>query len=77
MDERQALMAFGALSQETRLRILRMLVIAGPEGLAAGAIADRAEVSASNVSVSSEGAGTCRAGRYQARVPFDRLQRPI
>jgi ArsR family transcriptional regulator len=50
MDERQALMAFGALSQETRLRILRMLVIAGPEGLAAGAIADRAEVSASNVS---------------------------
>ena len=50
MDERQALSAFGALSQETRLRILRMLVVAGPDGIAAGTIADGAEVSASNVS---------------------------
>lgn len=50
MKERQALAAFGALSQETRLRILRMLVVAGPEGLASGAIAEKAEVSASNVS---------------------------
>src|SRR3569833_3385653 len=50
MNERQAKIAFGALSQETRLRIVRMLVKAGPEGMAAGAIADRAEVSASNVS---------------------------
>lgn len=50
MDERQALAAFGALSQETRLRILRMLVVAGPEGLAAGTVADKADVSASNVS---------------------------
>lgn len=32
MEERQALLAFGALSQETRLRILRLLVVAGPEG---------------------------------------------
>ena len=50
MDERQALSAFGALSQETRLRIVRMLVIAGPDGMAAGAIAEKAEVSPSNVS---------------------------
>ncbi|CAM5513737.1 hypothetical protein MAUB1S_08574 [Mycolicibacterium aubagnense] len=50
MDERQALAAFGALSQETRLRILRMLVVAGPQGIAAGTIAEKAEVSASNVS---------------------------
>ena len=50
MLERQALSAFAALSQETRLRILRHLVIAGPGGLAAGAIAERVEVSASNVS---------------------------
>ena len=50
MDQRQALSAFAALSQETRLRILRHLVVAGPEGLAAGAIAERVEVSASNVS---------------------------
>lgn len=50
MDERQALSAFGALSQETRLRLLRLLVIAGPEGIAAGALAERVDVSASNVS---------------------------
>lgn len=50
MDERQALSAFGALAQETRLRIVRLLVTAGPDGMAAGAIADAAGVSASNVS---------------------------
>ncbi|TGP89933.1 MULTISPECIES: metalloregulator ArsR/SmtB family transcription factor [unclassified Mesorhizobium] len=50
MDERQALSAFAALSQETRLRILRHLVIAGPDGIAAGAIAEKVDVSASNVS---------------------------
>ena len=35
MDERQALIAFGAMSQETRLRIVRRLVKAGPDGMAA------------------------------------------
>ena len=39
MEERQALMSFAALSQETRLHIVRMLVVAGPDGMAAGAIA--------------------------------------
>ncbi|MFG1432939.1 metalloregulator ArsR/SmtB family transcription factor [Xanthobacter sp. V2C-8] len=38
MDEAQALTAFTALSQETRLRIVRLLVQAGPEGMPAGAI---------------------------------------
>ena len=50
MDERQALSSFAALSQETRLGIVRMLVVAGPEGLAAGLIAERMGVSPSNVS---------------------------
>ncbi|MGX5722902.1 transcriptional regulator, partial [Shinella zoogloeoides] len=36
MDERQALTSFAALSQETRLAIVRTLVVAGPDGLAAG-----------------------------------------
>ncbi|QIB36389.1 helix-turn-helix transcriptional regulator [Ancylobacter pratisalsi] len=40
MDEAQALGAFAALSQETRLRIVRLLVTAGPEGLAAGMIGE-------------------------------------
>ena len=40
MNEQQALDAFAALSQETRLRIVRLLVTAGPEGLSAGAIGE-------------------------------------
>lgn len=40
MDEMQALTAFGALSQETRLQIVRLLVKAGPAGLPAGAIGE-------------------------------------
>lgn len=50
MDQRQALSSFAALSQETRLSIVRALVVAGPEGLAAGVIAERMGVSATNVS---------------------------
>ena len=40
MNESRALNAFAALSQETRLRIVRLLVTAGPEGLSAGAIGE-------------------------------------
>ena len=40
MNEPQALTAIAALSQETRLRIVRLLVRAGPEGMAAGAIGE-------------------------------------
>src|SRR3954471_20369993 len=50
MKERQALLAFGAMSQETRLRIVRLLVRAGPEGMAAGSIGEAVGVSPSNVS---------------------------
>jgi DNA-binding transcriptional ArsR family regulator len=50
VDERQALVAFGALSQETRLRLLRSLVVAGPDGIAAGSLAEQVGVSPSNVS---------------------------
>ncbi|MBL0372376.1 helix-turn-helix transcriptional regulator [Rhizobium sp. KVB221] len=50
MEERQALGAFGALSQETRLQVIRLLVVAGPEGMASGQIGERLEVSPSNVS---------------------------
>ncbi|WP_331371277.1 ArsR/SmtB family transcription factor [Sinorhizobium chiapasense] len=50
MEERQALMSFAALSQETRLGIVRTLVVAGPGGMAAGAIAEKMSVSPSNVS---------------------------
>lgn len=50
MNERQALGAFAALSQETRLRVVRMLVTAGPDGMAAGAIAEAIGISTSNLS---------------------------
>lgn len=50
MQERQALASFAALSQETRLKIIRALVVAGADGMAAGAVADSVGVSASNVS---------------------------
>jgi len=50
MDERQALMSFAALSQETRLAVVRTLVVAGPEGMAAGTIAEKMGVSPSNIS---------------------------
>ncbi len=50
MDESQALRGFAALSQETRLAILRLLVRAGPDGLAAGAVAEAVDASPSNVS---------------------------
>lgn len=50
MDERQALAAFAALAQEHRLRVVRQLVVAGAEGLAAGRIADAVGVSASSAS---------------------------
>lgn len=39
MDEQQALDGFSALAQETRLRIVRLLVKAGADGVASGAIA--------------------------------------
>ncbi len=50
MDDRQALTSFAALSQETRLAIVRALVVAGHDGLAAGIIAERMGVSPTNVS---------------------------
>lgn len=50
MNRRQAISAFAALSQDTRLSIVRLLVKAGPDGLAAGDVANEIGVSASNLS---------------------------
>lgn len=41
MDKKRAIAALGALAQETRLDLFRLLVTVGPEGLPAGVIADR------------------------------------
>jgi DNA-binding transcriptional ArsR family regulator len=50
VDETQALDAFGALSQATRLQIVRLLVKAGPQGMAAGAVGAALEASSSKLS---------------------------
>lgn len=65
LDEPQALNAFGALSQQTRLQIVRALVVAGPEGLAAGAIGEK--VGASSSSASFHLSNLERAGLIQSR----------
>ena len=50
MESTQALAAFGALSQETRLAALRLLIAAGPQGLAAGQLATQLAVPANTLS---------------------------
>lgn len=44
MDQQNALDAFSALSQETRLGVFRLLVAAGPEGMTSGEIGDHLKV---------------------------------
>jgi ArsR family transcriptional regulator, arsenate/arsenite/antimonite-responsive transcriptional repressor len=44
MDIKKALIAFDALSQETRLRVFRMLVEHGMEGVPAGALSDKLKI---------------------------------
>src|SRR6201987_6577469 len=41
MEKKGAIAALGALAQETRLDLFRLLVTVGPDGLSAGVIADR------------------------------------
>jgi DNA-binding transcriptional ArsR family regulator len=50
VEESKALGALAALSQATRLSVFRALVRAGPDGLAAGALADLLQVPASTLS---------------------------
>ena len=50
MDESQALNAFAALSQGTRLQVVRFLVRAGCKGVAAGTLAEGLGISPSNLS---------------------------
>jgi DNA-binding transcriptional ArsR family regulator len=50
MDQKHAIAALGALAQETRLALFRLLVTCGPEGLSAGIIAERLGVARSSLS---------------------------
>ena len=50
MESKQVITALSALAQETRLAVFRLLVQAGPQGLAAGEIATRLNCPAATLS---------------------------
>src|SRR5947199_10826444 len=50
MDQQRAIAALGALAQETRLALFRLLVACGPDGMSAGAIAETLGVPPSSLS---------------------------
>lgn len=50
MDQAHALAALSALANATRLDLVRLLIAAGPDGLAASDIADRLGLAASRLS---------------------------
>lgn len=50
MNDKEALAAIGALGQETRIQLYRLLATCGAEGLSAGVIAERLGVIPSSLS---------------------------
>src|SRR5258705_12519314 len=50
MDQKHAIATLGALEQETRLELFRLLVTCGPEGMPAGRIGERLSVPPSSLS---------------------------
>lgn len=65
METTQAIDALAALAQRSRLSIFRLLIEAGPEGLAAGVIGDRLELPPATLSFHL--AHLARAGLVQSR----------
>jgi DNA-binding transcriptional ArsR family regulator len=73
MEKTDALAAFAALSQETRLEALRLLVQAGPRGLAAGEIAAALSVRPNTLSsnlAQLRAAGLIRSTREGRSIRF-------
>jgi ArsR family transcriptional regulator len=50
MESKSAVEALGALAQDSRLQVYRLLVQAGPEGVAASEIAERLGIQANTLS---------------------------
>ncbi|HEY5898487.1 MAG TPA: metalloregulator ArsR/SmtB family transcription factor [Burkholderiales bacterium] len=65
MEAKQAIEALGALAQESRLKIYRLLVEAGPQGLAAGTIGEKLGLPPATLSFHL--AGLSRAGLARSR----------
>lgn len=80
MPEADVVRALGALAQETRLRIFRMLVVAGPAGVRPGHMADALDTSPTALSfhlkelVNADLATSERDGRHLIyRAQFARM----
>ena len=74
MDENRAVIGFGALAQDKRLNIVRLLVEAGAAGVAAGDIAEAVGISPSNLSFhlkELEHAGLVRQRREARSIIYD------
>ena len=65
METIQAVRALSALAQDTRLQVFRLLVQAGPGGMAAGQIGERLDLAPATLSFHL--AGLTRAGLTQSR----------
>ena len=65
METKKAVQTLGALAQDTRLGIFRLLVEAGPEGMAAGRIGEKLDLAPATLSFHL--AGLTRAGLAQSR----------
>ena len=65
MEIKDACTGFGALAQESRLAVLKQLVVAGPNGKAAGDLADKLGVPAPTMSFHLK--ELARAGLIQSR----------
>jgi DNA-binding transcriptional ArsR family regulator len=65
VETKQAVTALAALAQDSRLAIFRLLVQAGPAGLAAGAIGEKLDLPPATLSFHL--AGLTRAGLAQSR----------
>ncbi len=73
MESKNAISALSALAQETRLAIFRLLIQAGPNGLAAGEIASRLNCPAATLSFhlrELSHAGLVRATRHSRSIVY-------
>jgi ArsR family transcriptional regulator, arsenate/arsenite/antimonite-responsive transcriptional repressor len=73
MEEKKVLYALGALSQETRLHIIRFLVSKGKDGAAAGEIAEAMDVISSKASfhlATLERAGLVTSERQSRKIIY-------
>jgi DNA-binding transcriptional ArsR family regulator len=71
METKEAVAALSALSHETRLKVFRLLVRQGPEGLPAGQIAEQLNVVPPTMSAhlaQLERAGLVRSRRVERRI---------